>query len=61
MFSSCVCFVLCRYRPFDGPITRSEGSYRFCVCVCLILYDIGTLTMRQLDPNGAVVPKKVRK
>jgi hypothetical protein len=32
-------------------ITRSEGSYRVCVCVCLILCDLENLTVRRPRPE----------
>ena len=38
----CVGSCLC-----DEPINRSEESYRLCVCVYLIMCDLGTLTTRR--------------
>jgi hypothetical protein len=48
-------FVLCYVGSglCDKLITRSEESYR--VCVCLIAFDIETATTRRLGPIGAVV------
>ena len=59
MFVSCICYVNCVGRGLcDALITRSEESYRVCVCVCvcvcvlcLIVCDIVTSTMRRSRPE----------
>ena len=60
--------VLHRQRPPDDITTRSEKSYRVCVCVCLfvcvclIVCDLETSTMRRSRPNfGCCVTKNILK
>ena len=46
---SVVCYIgssLC-----DGLIAGTEESYRLCVCVCLIVCDLGTSTVRGPGPQ----------
>jgi hypothetical protein len=46
---SSLVFVVCCVGSglYDELITRSEESYRVCVCVCLIVCDVETSTMRR--------------
>jgi hypothetical protein len=36
MFVSCVCVCCVGSGVCDGLVTRSEESYRLCVCLCVI-------------------------
>jgi hypothetical protein len=45
MIFSCECCVLSGRGLCDGPITRSEESYR--LCVCLTVCDLETFTVRR--------------
>jgi hypothetical protein len=58
MVVCCVCCV--GSGLYDGLITRSEECYRVClfVCLCAIVCDIETLTMRRPRPEWAVAPQK---
>lgn len=51
-FSSQVFVVCCAGSAIcDGLITVAGESYRVCACVCVILWDLITSTMRRSRPN----------
>jgi hypothetical protein len=41
----------------DSLVTRSEESYRVCVCVCLIVCNLETSKSGDLGPSWAVAHK----
>jgi hypothetical protein len=56
LFVCCVGSGLC-----DGLITRSEESYRVCVCVCLIMSDMETSIMRRPELDLGCSAPEIKK
>ena len=64
MSSSSYVFVVCCVGSglCDGLITRLEESCRLSVCVCQIVCDLETSTVRRRGPRfGTVAPQKERR